>query len=148
MTVGIDCRLLDKYRNTGFSRYTEFLVEYFTMRYGCENVFLITNIKNFKYLNFNVIFTKLKPFNIFHFLIFSIFVNNLNFLHVPFYSALFLKNNGVKVIVTVHDLMYKFVADFFSKYKYINKIKILYFDFIVMISLLNADIIVSVSETT
>jgi glycosyltransferase involved in cell wall biosynthesis len=150
MTVGIDCRLLDKYRNTGISRYTEFLVEYYTTRYGTENVFLITNNKKFKYSNCNVIYTKLKPFNIFHFLFFSSFVNNLNLnlLHVPFYSALFFKNTGIKVIVTVHDLMYKFVADFFSKFKYINQVKILYFDFIVMNSLLNADIIVSVSETT
>jgi glycosyltransferase involved in cell wall biosynthesis len=150
MIVGIDCRLINKTQNTGISRYTEFLINYYIDRYGDENIFLISNDKSFKYSNCSIIYTKLKPFNILHFLQFSTFVKklNLNLLHVPFYSALFVKNLNLKVIVTVHDLMYKFVENFFGNNKILNNLKIKYFDFIVTKSLLSADTIVSVSDTT
>ena len=69
-------------------------------------------------------------------------------LHVPFYSALLVKNSNLRVVVTVHDLMYKFVDDFFGNNKLLNNLKIKYFDFIVTKSLLSADTIISVSETT
>ena len=150
MKVGIDCRLINKTQNTGISRYTEFLIDYYIDRYGYENILLISNDKAFRYSNCNMIYTKLKPFNILHFLQFSTFVKNLNInlLHVPFYSALLVKNSNINVIVTVHDLMYKFVEDFFGNNKFLNNLKIKYFDFIVAKSLLTADTIVSVSDTT
>ena len=90
------------------------------------------------------------PFNIFHFFRFSRFILNLNFdlFHVPFYSGLFSKSSKTKTIVTVHDLMYRFVYGFFGKNKFLNYLKIKYFDFIVKRSLINSDKIVSVSETT
>lgn len=150
MIIGIDCRLINKIQKTGISRYTQFLIDYYIDRYGVENILLISNDEDFRYSNCNMIYTKLKPFNILHFLQFSIFVKNLNLklLHVPFYSALLVKNPNLKVIVTVHDLMYKFVDDFFGNNKILNILKIKYFDFIVTKSLLSADTIISVSETT
>lgn len=150
MKIGIDCRLIDKNNNTGISRYTEFLIEYYIDRFGCNNIILITNDISYQNDYCKVVYTNLKPFNVIHFVQFSNFVNRikLDLLHVPFYSALILKNKNIKVIVTVHDLMYRLVEGFFGTNRIINKLKVLYFDFIVKKSLLNADMIVSVSETT
>lgn len=150
MRIAVDCRLINKIQNTGISRYTEFLINYYINRYGCENIFLISNDRSFKYFECNVVYTKLKPFNILHFLHFSSYVKKLNIdlLHVPFYSALFCKNSNIKIIVTVHDLMYRFVPNFFGNNEILNILKIKYFNFIVRKSLCNADRIIAVSETT
>lgn len=150
MTVGIDCRLLNKVQNTGISRYTEFLISYYISKVGAENIFLITNDQNFYYVDCKVIYTPLRPYNIYHFFKYASFVEKLRFdlLHIPFYSGPLRKNKKLKVIVTVHDLMYRFVKGFFGSNYFLNKLKILYFDFIVKNTLNNADVIVSVSETT
>lgn len=150
MKIGIDCRLINKAQNTGISRYTEFLIEYYIERYGEQNVFLISNNETFKFLNCTVIYTKLKPFNILHFLRFSKFLNkiDLDLFHAPFYSFGTGKPPNTFAIVTVHDLMYKFVKDFFGSNTILNNLKISYFDFIVKNSLTTANKIVSVSNTT
>ena len=153
MKIGIDCRLINKAQNTGISRYTEFLIEYYINRFESKNVVLITNDKGFVHKDYNdceIFFTKLKPYNILHFLNFSRVIDDigLDLLHVPFYSGLLKKSSSTKVIVTVHDLMYRFVEGFFGNIKFLNYLKIKYFDFIVKRSLITADKIVSVSETT
>lgn len=150
MKFGIDCRLLDKKINSGISRYTEFLIEYYSLRFGDDNIILITNDFNFSYKNLNVVFTTLKPYNFFHFLRYSNFISKLDLylIHVPFYSGLFIKNNNIFTIVTVHDLMYRLIDDFFGTNKILNKLKLYYFNYIVSKSLISADVIVSVSETT
>ncbi len=150
MKIGIDCRLINKTQNTGISRYTEFLIDYYVNRFGAKNIVLITNNEMFKHGECKVIYTKLKPFNILHIWHFFQFVEiiGLDLFHVPFYSAFFKKSSITKVIVTVHDLMYRFVDGFFGKNKILNYFKIKYFDFIVKNSLVNANEIVSVSETT
>lgn len=150
MKVGIDCRLVNKIQNTGISRYTEFLIAYYVSRFESKNVVLITNDKEFVYNDCKIYYTKLKPYNILHFLGFSKFVDSigLNLFHVPFYSGFFKKSPATKIIITVHDLMYRFVEGFFGKPKVLNYLKIKYFDFIIKRSLTNADKIVSVSETT
>jgi glycosyltransferase involved in cell wall biosynthesis len=149
MKIGVDCRLINTTQNTGISRYTEFLIEYYVNHFDAENVILISNDKNFYYKGLTIVYTKLKPFNLIHFLSYSKFIANItiDLLHVPFYSAFFRKGSTL-VIVTVHDLMYKFIDGFFGKNKIINFFKIIYFDFIVKNSLVSANKIVSVSETT
>lgn len=148
--IGIDCRLINKIQNTGISRYTIFLIEYYANRFGGKNIVLVTNDKFFKWGDCVIIHTKLKPFNILDFLKFSKLISNtgIKLFHVPFYSGFFEKKSTVKVIVTVHDLMYRFVDGFFGKNKFLSLLKIKYFDFIVKTSLNNADKIVSVSVTT
>lgn len=150
MKIGIDCRLINKVQNTGISRYTEFLIEYYINRFGSSSISLITNDKGFEYYDCTIIYTVLRPYNLFDFIRFSKFVNTLGYdlLHVPFYSGFYKKAFGTKVIVTVHDLMYHFVEGFFGKNKILNFLKIKYFDYIVKRSLENSDIIVSVSQTT
>ena len=148
--IAVDCRLLNKKQNTGISRYTEFLIEYYISRFGNKNVSLITNDKMFDYYECPIIYSKLKPFNFIHFLSYANFIkkNKIEFLHVPFYSCFYKKNKNVKSIVTVHDLMFYFVKDFFGENILLNKIKFFYFDFIVKKTLLNANVILSVSGTT
>lgn len=150
MKIGIDCRLINKIQNTGISRYTEFLIAYYISRFKAKNVILITNDNNFEHNDCEIIYTKFKPYNILHFLSFTKFIDNvgLDLYHVPFYSAFFKKSSRTKVIVTVHDLMYRFVEGFFGKNRFINYFKIKYFDFIVKKTLFNSDIIVAVSKTT
>lgn len=150
MIIGIDCRLINKTQNTGISRYTEFLIDFYISKVGIEKIFLITNDQSFSYFECKIIYTHLKPYNIYHFLRYSQFVDKLelDLLHVPFYSGFIKKNRNVKNIVTVHDLMYRFVDGFFGTNYFLNKLKIFYFNFIVKNTLSNADEIVSVSETT
>ncbi len=150
MKIGIDCRLVDKKINTGISRYTEFLIKYYTQKFGDENIVLITNDPKFSYSNLTVIHTRFKPFNILHFLIFSKFIAKLQLdvIHIPYYSSFFLKIKSLTTIVTVHDMMYRLVDNFFGNNYLLNKIKVLYFNFLVSRSLKNADVIISVSQTT
>ena len=150
MKIGIDGRLLDLQHNTGISRYTEFLIIYYINRYGVENVYVLTNDSSLRYNNCKMIYTTLKPFNIFHFTKYAKFVSLLDveILHIPFYSGLSCKIKKPKVIVTVHDLMYKLVENFFGNNKCINCLKRFYFDFILRCTLHTADVIVAVSKTT
>ena len=126
------------------------MIEYYILKFGSDNVTLISNNPELKFDGCTVVYTKLKPFNILNFFKFSKFIASLKFdlFHVPFYSGLFKKSCKTKTIVTVHDLMYRFVDGFFGKNKCLNYLKIKYFDFIVKRSLFNSDKIVSVSETT
>jgi hypothetical protein len=150
MKVGIDCRLIDKKINSGISRYTEFLINYYSLKYGANNIVLISNDPNFIHFNSTVAFTRLKPYNVFHFFLFSKFVKKLklDLIHIPFYSSFFFKINNLITIVTAHDLMYRLVDNFFGDRFYLNKIKVSYFNFIVKRSLKNADFIITVSKTT
>jgi glycosyltransferase involved in cell wall biosynthesis len=149
--IGIDCRLVDAKLNTGISRYSQFIVEYYEERYGADNVFLIMSYGSRCFdTKCTIIRTHYKPYNIFHFLAFWLFIRKWSFdiLHTPFYSALFVKPKGITSIVTVHDLMYRIVDDFFNGSRLMSKLKVGYFDLIVKMSLSNANVIISVSETT
>ena len=150
MRIGIDGRLLDKKNNTGISRYTEFMLDYYMSRYKKECIYIITNDVNLKYLGCNIVYTSLKPFNLLHFCKYARFVSQLklDLLHVPFYSGTNMKLKETKVVVTVHDLMYRLVDDFFGINPFLNYAKRCYFDFIVKRTLINADVVISVSQTT
>lgn len=150
MIIYIDARLLDKYHDTGISRYTEFIIGYYTEKYGENNIVLISNEHDLRYKQCNIIYTPYKPFNILHFLKYWKWIKSLNieFLHVPFYSGLYKKAGNTKVIVTVHDLMYRLVDGFFGQNKILNKLKVHYFDYIVSKTLHNSTSVISVSDTT
>lgn len=150
MKIGIDCRLINKIQNTGISRYTEFLIDYYLSRLEEKNIYLITNDLDFIHLNCNIVHTKLKPFNIWHFIFFSNFIKSLdlNLFHSPFYSGFFKKIGNLKTIVTVHDLMYQLLDNYFNTNQIINSFKVFYINFIVKRSLVIADNIISVSIKT
>ena len=150
MRIGLDCRLIDLVHNTGISRYTEFLIEYYVKNYGSENIYLITNDTKFQYRGCSMLYTRFKPFYVHHFLRFGKYLDklNLDLIHIPFYSGVFKKRGNTIIIVTVHDLMYRIVDGFLGESKILSKYKIMYFDFIVERSLRNADLVVTVSETS
>lgn len=150
MNIYIDARLLDKYHDTGISRYTEFIIEYYAKKYGKNNITLITNDRDLEYKQCNIKYTPYRPFNILHFLRYWRWIKSLkpDLLHVPFYSGLYRKTENTKVIVTVHDLMYRLVDDFFGNNRILNRLKILYFDYIVNKTLRNSNSVISVSDTT
>ena len=150
MLVGIDCRLLDRKKNTGISRFTEFIIKFYIEFVGERNIILITNDNNFRFNNCLVVKTRCKPYNIFDFFRYPLFLKsiNLDILHSPFYSGVFIKYSKFKNILTVHDLMYRTVSGFFGTSIFYNFLKIKYFDLIIRSSLKNADAIVTVSETT
>lgn len=150
MRIGIDGRLLDRKNNTGISRYTEFMLDYYISRYPKECIYIITNDTDLEYQGCNIVYTSLRAFNLWHFGRYARFVSQLklDLLHVPFYSGTHIRLKDTKVIVTVHDLMYKFVDKFFGKNLFLNYAKRCYFDFIVKRTLANADTVIAVSQTT
>lgn len=150
MIIAIDGRLIDHVQNTGISRYTEFLIEYYKTRVCEDNIILISNDPELKIKNLKVIYTKLKPYSFLNFLRFGSFVQKLGVqvIHSPFYSNFFFKPTGVVSILTVHDLMFRLVPNFFGSNLVINFLKKYYFSSIVHRSLKNSDFIISVSNTT
>ena len=150
MDICIDGRLLDTKRNTGISRYTEFMIEYHLHK--GNKVYLIVNDKSISIDGCECIYTSLKPYNIFHYFRYSNFLRKLpvKIIHIPFYSGIFNKkrNFDKTIIITVHDLMFRFIKGFFGKNPLLNYLKRRYINFIVKHSLSNSDQIISVSETT
>ena len=150
MRIAVDGRLLDFVHNTGISRYTEFLINYYILRYRAENISIITNDRSLRYNGCKTVYTRLKQYNISDFYKYRKFIKNNGFdiLHVPFYSGLHKKISSTKIIVTVHDLMYRLVDCFFGKYYFTNKLKVLYFNHIIGKTLKASDIVITVSNTT
>lgn len=147
--IALDCRLLDKNKNTGISRYTEFLIDYYINRFGEDKVILIAN-DELKFCGAKFITTKLKPYTILDFLLFPFFVKSLkvSIIHFPFYSGLWIKPCNLISILTVHDLMFLRVKNFFSNYYLLNLIGRFYYYFIVYLSIKTSDNIISVSNST
>lgn len=150
MKIAIDGRLINKYHNTGISRYTEFLIDYYTSQFPKSIIYLIVNNKHLEYDGVQVVYYPYKPYNIIGFIKFTKFIRLLrvSLLHSPFYAGLWAKTPYTKNVITVHDLMYKLVPGFFGSNTVLANLKIMYFDFIVKKSLKNADIVISVSKTT
>jgi glycosyltransferase involved in cell wall biosynthesis len=150
MKIGIDCRLINRHQNTGISRYTEYLVEYYLTHFQQGDVYLFTNDYKFSHEFCNIVYTKLKPYNILDFFKFPALVEklSLDIYHSPFYSGLHRKVDNLINIVTVHDLMYQIVPNFFSSVWLSNYLKKSYFNYIVRKSVLNADELIAVSKTT
>ncbi len=150
MDILLDGRLLDLKNNTGISRYTQFFAEYYLSR--GFSVSLILNDKANLLEGCTPVYTDLRPYNIFDFHKFPCFVETISsdILHIPFYSGLSrkLKSDKKQIFITVHDLMYHLVDDFFGSNKILNRIKKAYFDYIVKKSLRNSDNVISVSYTT
>ena len=111
----VDGRLLSN-KPTGISRYTKELIYGLSEHFGKENVWIVVNPGYFNVESYNIIRTRLKPYNPFHYLLFSIFINfqNYSLYYSPFYSGLYFKFRKRKQMVTVHDLMYLRIKDYFS----------------------------------
>lgn len=150
MKILIDGRLMTD-KQTGISRYTEELLKIYILLFGSENIILIIDKKlEKKFEGIKVIRTNFYPFNLLHFVKFYEFLKTIEFdiYHSMFYSNSFFKIKNKIYITTIHDLMYKLVPNFFYENKLLNKLSIMYFDFIVRRSLKNSDFIISVSKAT
>ncbi|NEW83734.1 MAG: glycosyltransferase family 4 protein [Mariniphaga sp.] len=145
----IDGRLLSD-KPTGISRYTKEVIKALIDNYKRENVFVLVDKGYTNNYDYNIITTKLKPYNPFHFIIFSLFVGRLDFpiYYSPFYSGLYFKDRKKKQVITVHDLMYLRITNYFSGSKIRNSIYTLLFNFIVKSSIRSSNLVVSVSKTT
>ncbi len=148
MKILVDGRLISK-NPTGISRYSLELIESYIEKYGENNLtVLLNNDVDIKCVK---VFTKLKPYNLFHFLLFPflISVKKYDVFHIPFYVGPFIVfNKKVKIILTIHDLMFLLVPNFFSKIKILNHLGKLYYGTLVRLSLNVSDVIISVSKTT
>jgi glycosyltransferase involved in cell wall biosynthesis len=147
--IAIDCRLLDIQKNTGISRYTEYMINYYIDRFGEDGVLIVSNVCT-KYTRIEHAITDLKPFSIYGFLKFRKFLSGLDIClyHSPFYSSVHRKIEGLKTILTVHDLMYRILPDFFSDNKFINMLARFYYELIVRASICASDKVVAVSAIT
>lgn len=149
MKVVLDGRLISDFE-TGISKYSKELIKIYQEYYGYENVLVIikSNLKNRE--GFKSIETKLEPFKVIDFIRFHKFLKKIDaeLYHSFFYSSVLKKDCSKKNIITVHDLMYLEVENFFGQNKIKNIIGKIYFNFIVFNSLRNSDKILSVSKTT
>lgn len=146
MKILIDGRLLEN-KPTGISRYSEEIIKMYIKKFGYENITVLVN-QNLLKKNFKFIETKYKPFNLINFFTFHRFLNKIEFdvYHSLFYSNSFIKIKNKKYFITVHDMMYNVVKNFFGKRMILGKLKKMYFNFIVRKSLKNSDRIISVSK--
>ena len=147
--IFIDGRLLSD-SHTGISRYIYELIKSYERKYGRENILIICN-RNYDFLQgYELIITKLKPYNLLHYVLFPFFLRKLgvSVLHSTTYSGLFFRVKGLHNILTIHDVFYRIVPEFFSKNRIINWLAIKYYDVIVAAGIKNADQLIAVSETT
>ncbi|EFI1494865.1 glycosyltransferase family 4 protein [Escherichia coli] len=147
MNILLDCRLISN-RPTGISRYSEKMLEYYIDKYGMDNIHALVNQKSDK-IKCKQIVTTLKPFNIVHWLIFPLWLkkNNYHWIISFHYSGIAYRIENVNSVITVHDLMFELVPNFFNT-TLKNLIGKLYYRIIVKKSIMNSDITISVSETT
>lgn len=145
----IDGRLLSD-KPTGITRYTREVIQALITRYTRDNVFVLVNHEYTNKQDYNIITTKLKPYNPIHYILFSLFVYRLDFpvYYSPFYSGLYFKDRKKKQVITVHDLMYLRITSYFSISKIRNHISKIVFNFIVKASIRSSNLVISVSNTT
>jgi glycosyltransferase involved in cell wall biosynthesis len=145
----IDGRLLSN-KPTGISRYTNEIIHALIEHFGRENIYVFVDSKYKNISNYQIIPTRLKPYNPIHYLLFSFLVYRQNFsiYYSTFYSGLFFKAKGRKQVITVHDLMYLRIKNYFSFSAFINSLYRNLFSFIVKSSLHSSNLIISVSKTT
>lgn len=146
--IALDCRLVDE-KITGISRFSLKFTDFFIDKFGVENVVLIVNTPIESYQHVEQCKTYLKPFNFYHWLCFPKFLQSLALTHyIGFhYSGLSRKLPNIKTAITVHDLMYELVPTFFGN-KWVSLLGRMYYRPIVKSSLKNADLILTISDTS
>jgi glycosyltransferase involved in cell wall biosynthesis len=68
--------------------------------------------------------------------------------HSPTYSSILFPPKNLKVVLTIHDLMYRFVENYFNSINIINKILVYIFDVFVRINCFFATKIITISKTS
>lgn len=147
----IDGRLLSR-KETGISRYSKEMIDGFIRYFGSENVTVLVNDARWGNTYSNILLCRAKPFNLIHFFSFYFeakqLMVNFDVFYAPFYSLYPFRIKSIFSVTTVHDLMYKVVPRFFSKYWLVNFLARKYYDIIVKRSINVADLVISVSKQT
>ncbi|HEY5591048.1 MAG TPA: glycosyltransferase family 1 protein [Paludibacter sp.] len=145
----IDGRLLSD-KPTGISRYSKEVIQALIEHYGGDNIVVLVDAKYPNINNYNVLYTRLKPYNPIHYLLFSIFIYRQEFsiYYSTFYSGIFFKAREKKQILTVHDLMYLRIANYFSISTFRNSLNKFLLNCIVKSGLRSSNLVISVSKTT
>ena len=145
--IFVDCRLVSK-QETGISRFSIEIANRLYLTGNNEEIFFIVNAYN-DTLPGTQVLCPFKPFNLYHFFRFQSWLSKRKprvyiSLH---YSGLYKKIKGCKTFVTVHDLMFLFVANFFNgkARDFVGKV---YFKFVVGLSIRSCSKVLSVSHTT
>lgn len=145
----IDGRLLSN-KPTGIGRYTKEVIHALIEKYEHDNIVVLVDSKYVNINNYNIISTKLKPYNPLHFLLFSFYIYRQNFsvYYSTFYSGVYFKNRKKKQVLTIHDLMYLRIANYFSHSAIRNTLNTILLNFIVKLSLRSSNLVICVSRTT
>lgn len=145
----IDGRLLSN-KPTGISRYTNEIIKALIERYDRNNIIVIVDAKYININRYKIIPTRLKPYNPLHYLLFSFFIYRQDFsiYYSTFYSGIFFKDRNKKQILTVHDLMYLRIANYFSTSTFWNSLNKFLLNSIIKSGLRSSNLVISVSKTT
>lgn len=145
----VDGRLLSN-KPTGISRYATEVIHALIKHFGHENIDVIVDDKYLNIHNYNTIITRLRQYNPIHYILYSFFVNRQDYFiyYSTFYSGIYFKKKRRKQLLTVHDLMYLRIQNYFSPSAIRNTIYKSLFTFIVKSSLRSSNLVISVSETT
>jgi glycosyltransferase involved in cell wall biosynthesis len=145
----IDGRLLSN-KPTGISRYTKEVIQALIEHYNRANVFVLVDAEYSNIDNYNTIITKLKPYNPIHYLLFSLFIyrQDYSIYYSTFYSGLHFKERKRKQILTVHDLAYLQIKNYFSQSTLRNTIYKIILNCIIRSSLRASNLVISVSRAT
>jgi glycosyltransferase involved in cell wall biosynthesis len=145
--IYLDCRLVER-KPSGISRFSIEIANRFIDKYGVDDVTCIVNESN-EELKGKQLLISYKPFNFLHFIYFYFFLRKLKpSVYVSFhYSGLLFSIPNCFSIITVHDLMYRFVDNFFGS-RFRDFVGKRYYDFIVKRSLTSSNQVISVSDVT
>lgn len=134
---------------SGISRYVYHLIEGYVDAYGYDSVTIVLNkpIINFPY---QYIICSYNRHSLLGSLRFSFFLNKLEYdvFHSGDMTGTIWHKKGKKHIITVHDLMFLSVSEFYKSNSYKNKIRRLKNYWMFYWILRNADLRISISATT
>jgi len=90
-----------------------------------------------------------RPFNLLHiFLLSFILFNRYEKIHFTCYSGVCFSGSKTRIILTVHDVYYRKVKNYFSSLRIVNILGIIYYDMIVCLSLSSASNVIAISNST
>jgi glycosyltransferase involved in cell wall biosynthesis len=148
MKILIDARSITS-QTSGIGRYTNELIKGYIKHWGEENVTVILNSDK-ENRPYKVIYTNLNRHKIFdsiklHFLLKTI---DFDIYHATDLIGPLLKVKNKYYIISVHDIMYKIVPNFFGENSLLTRMRILKNDLLFRNILRCTNEIISVSETT
>ena len=149
MQIIVDGRLLSPHQ-TGISRYAEQIIDHYILKAGKNNVRVLCNhyIPE-KYSSINIK-CPFRPYSLVDWVRLPDFLEQFSaeLLHFPQYSGVWRPLKRSRIVMTVHDLMFRKVNGFFFDQVMLNRLAVFSFELMIKRSLKQADQIIAVSQTT